>query len=61
LTLRPRLGRTDQFGADGKREFVRQAIDALVAEGHLTERDGPRGARLLMFLKPYREADDHAP
>jgi AAA domain len=42
----------------GKRDFVRLAIDTLLAEGYLAEEDGLRNARLLRFVKPYREADD---
>jgi hypothetical protein len=42
----------------GKGEFVRQAIDVLLAEGYLDEEEGPRNARLLRSLKPYREAED---
>jgi hypothetical protein len=44
----------------GKRDYVRQAIDLLVAEGFLEEQEGPRGARQLRSVKPYTEADDHA-
>jgi hypothetical protein len=43
----------------GKRDFVRQAVDVLLAEGYLGEEDGPRNALLLRFVKPFREdADD---
>jgi hypothetical protein len=42
----------------GRREFVRQAIDVLVAEGFLEEEDGPRNARLLRSIRPFREGDD---
>jgi hypothetical protein len=44
----------------GKAAFVRKAIDVLVAEEYLVEEEGPRNARLLRSLKPYREADDGA-
>lgn len=44
----------------GRREYVRQAIDLLVAEGFLGEEDGPRGARQLRSVKPFTEANDHA-
>jgi hypothetical protein len=44
----------------GKRDFVRQAINVLVGEKYLAEEEGPRNARLLRSLKPYREANDHA-
>lgn len=35
----------------GKAAYVRQAMDALVAEGFATERDGPHGARLLRTVR----------
>jgi hypothetical protein len=44
----------------GKRDFVRQAIDVLVAEDFLAEEPGPRNARLLRLMKPYREGGDDA-
>ena len=44
----------------GKRDYVRQAIDLLVAEGFLEEQEGPRGARQLRSVKPYAEPDDSA-
>jgi hypothetical protein len=45
-------------GVTGNRKALRQAIDVLVAEQHLIEREGPRGARLVRLQRPYREADD---
>jgi hypothetical protein len=43
----------------GKRQYVREAMDRLVHEGFLEETAGPRGARLLTSLRPFREdADD---
>jgi hypothetical protein len=46
----------------GKRaEYVRQAMDVLVSEGYLAEKSGAHGARLLTFVKRYRqEVDDDA-
>ena len=44
----------------GKRDFVRQAIDVLLAEDFVAEEPGRRNARLLRSLKPYREAEDDA-
>jgi len=38
----------------GKAEFVRKALDALVAQDCVEESLGPRGARLVRFLKPYQ-------
>jgi AAA domain len=37
----------------GRRQYVRDAIDALIADGYATEDKGPRGARLVELLKPY--------
>lgn len=46
----------------GKREYVRLALDVLRIEGYIGEEDGPRGARLVRSLRPFREAeDDFAP
>jgi hypothetical protein len=42
----------------GKATFVRQAMDVLLAEDFIAEEPGPRNARLLRSLKPYRAADD---
>lgn len=40
---------------NGKRDFVLQAIDHLVADDFASETPGPRGARLVETLKSYRE------
>ncbi|MCL4291382.1 MAG: AAA family ATPase [Thermoleophilia bacterium] len=42
----------------GKGSYVRQAIDALVRDGHADETTGVRGARLVTLARPYREADE---
>ena len=42
----------------GKREYVRVAIDRLVAEGFATEFEGARGARLTRLERPFREDDE---
>jgi hypothetical protein len=42
----------------GKGQYLRQAMDELVAGGYLTESDGPRGAKLLTSVKPF---DDLVP
>jgi hypothetical protein len=39
---------------------VRLAIDVLLADGYLAEEPGPRGARSLRSVGPYREADEQA-
>jgi hypothetical protein len=40
---------------DGKAEYIRKAIDVLVAEGYAGEEDGARGARLVHLIRAYRE------
>jgi hypothetical protein len=46
----------------GKREYVRLALDVLRIEGYVHEEHGPRGARLVSALRPFRESqDDLAP
>jgi hypothetical protein len=42
----------------GKGEAKRTAIDILVDEGYAKHADGPRGAKLVEFLRLYREADE---
>jgi hypothetical protein len=42
----------------GKASFIRQAIDVLRDEGNVVERPGPKGARLVELVVPYREADE---
>lgn len=37
---------------------LRQAMDALVREGYADEQTGPRGARLLTSLRPYRQEEE---
>ena len=41
----------------GRKAYVLKALSALVAEGFLEETDGPRQARLVSSIRPYREAD----
>jgi Bifunctional DNA primase/polymerase, N-terminal/Primase C terminal 1 (PriCT-1)/AAA domain len=54
---RPTMGDVER-GVTGKRDYVRQAVARLLAEGFLKEDSGPRGARYLTSVKPYREVDD---
>lgn len=42
----------------GKSEYVRLAIDRLVAEGFANETHGARNARLVEHIKPFREELD---
>jgi hypothetical protein len=42
----------------GQKAALLKAIDVLVAEGYFREEEGPRSARLLTSIRPYREADD---
>lgn len=44
----------------GKRDYVRLALDQLVAEGRVEVTDGPRGARAYRVLDAYREDFDEA-
>lgn len=37
----------------GKAEFKRQALDALIDEGYVVVRDGPRGSRICSNLRLY--------
>jgi hypothetical protein len=51
-----------ETGVGGKRDLARLAIQIMVDEGYLTERPGPRKARLMTLLRPYREEyDDLSP
>lgn len=43
----------------GKRaEFIRQAIDALLADGFVTQSTGPHNSKLVTLERPYRHAED---
>jgi AAA domain len=43
----------------GNRDYVRDALDALVSDGYASETAGPRRARLFASLKPFRDATSH--
>lgn len=43
---------------EGKRSVVQAAVTALVDEGYVERKDGPRNSKLHTSVKPYREADD---
>jgi hypothetical protein len=43
---------------EGKAQYVRAAMDCLVEEGFLEETPGPRGARHLTSVRPFREGID---
>jgi hypothetical protein len=46
----------------GKRvEHIRQAMDALIADGYASEQIGSRSARLLTSTRPYRTSSDLVP
>ncbi|MGZ4610438.1 MAG: AAA family ATPase [Actinomycetes bacterium] len=51
-------GKTIETEVGGKAEYVRTALQLLVAEGFVTASAGPRGATLHTFARPYNEADD---
>ncbi|MGC0271723.1 AAA family ATPase [Pseudactinotalea sp. Z1739] len=42
----------------GKQEYVRAALDVLVAEGFANRHDGPNRSTLYSSNRPYRQADD---
>lgn len=42
----------------GKREHLRLAVDALIAEGYIRAEPGPRGSTLHTSIKPFRETED---
>lgn len=43
---------------EGKAQYVREAMDRLVEEGFLEETPGPRGARHVTSIRPFREGFD---
>jgi hypothetical protein len=47
-------------GVKGKTEYIRVAVDRLIEEGYAREHEGPRRARLVELVSPFRE-DDPAP
>jgi hypothetical protein len=49
---------TIEDAIQGKREYVRLALDTLTAELYIHEMEGPRKARLYVHRRPYREAND---
>jgi len=53
----PSLSATEA-AVKGRRDYVRLAVEILLREDYFSESPGPRNARLLRSLKPYREADD---
>jgi hypothetical protein len=44
----------------GGRDYVRLAMDRLVAEGYASEFSGPNRARLLRFERPFADTEDEA-
>jgi AAA domain len=49
---------TVERDVQGKGAALRTALNRLVEDGYVEASEGPRGARLLRSLKPYREADE---
>lgn len=41
----------------GKRDYVRQAMDELLAGGYVSEQQGARGSRLLQHVRPFTSPD----
>jgi hypothetical protein len=50
--------RTVERAISGKGEAVRAALNVLAEEGYTRELPGPKNARLVESLRPYREAED---
>jgi hypothetical protein len=46
-----------ESGVTGKRDGIRAAVNALIADGYAAESTGTRGARLVELLKPYTSPD----
>jgi hypothetical protein len=53
--------KTIETNVTGKAEYVRAAMDALVADGYALEEDGPRKSRLLTVHKPFSTSSDLVP
>jgi hypothetical protein len=52
----PRSRKQIEDGVTGKRDYVRQAIDVLCAEGYAEEFKGARDARMFKHVRAYRAA-----
>jgi hypothetical protein len=50
--------RTVTDGIGGNARYARIAVEVLVRERYFRQVDGPRGAKLVESLRPYREASD---
>lgn len=55
---KPRSRKAIEENVKGKAEYVRQAIDALIAGGYAIEFTGDHGARLVKLETPFREHDE---
>ena len=45
----------------GKAQYLREAMDALVADGYVAEREGSRGARVLFSIRPFTTSSHFVP
>jgi hypothetical protein len=63
LELYPGATRTSvETSVEGNGKALRDAMDALIADGYVTKQDGPHGASLLTVSKQYRrDISDPAP
>jgi hypothetical protein len=63
LELYPGATRTSvETSVEGNAKALRDAMDALIADGYVTKQDGPHGASLLTVSKQYRrDISDPAP
>jgi hypothetical protein len=51
----------ERGGVGGKRDYVRQALDALVKQGYVTTQPGTRGHLTHVSTKPYRCSEGRSP
>lgn len=48
-------GASIEKGVGGNRDYIREALNALVTEGHVTRSSGPRGAVVHTLINPFQE------
>ena len=62
LDLGGDMGFRDIKGSiSSKDEYIRQALAALVSDGHVTVTDGPRGARIHHLVRPFKAESQVCP
>jgi hypothetical protein len=55
LRSQPQSLKSVETEVTGKAQYVRVAVERLLAEGYAVESEGPRGARLVQTLRVFRE------